>query len=977
MEEGNNPGDHLDLKRIERRLERTEDLLLRLMTITEGFQAQLHQLQGRLDRKGQVSLQSSDSSDEHHLPSVSSSESSSSSEEEYEDHREAGSDDEQTVRPAQVILTSSLQIIPEGFEALHRHFPEETERAISREVTVVIPDGFEAVPPVSPPQISENENLIDGFDPEDVYPVWGDADSDYQEDIEDSEENTGHKPQIKDALEILPDINGDGSISDSGSSSSQSSSPSPPPPPPALNSFTQRLMALIVAPIPDLKDGKLNSSGLNRPVLSSPGLQNLEMDILREIVDELKADWTSLELPKLNKQKEWDRVHRDNLFEQYREDLVHLEKRLQKIMEDIALANLGATREVLKKKSGSLEATVHDISRVEFLLSLKDAERPENEVGTPLRNRRKVTTEGTENIGGGNEDDDLDGFIVPDDDEEERPLEEGAEAETARDVNMVSQHKEGRENHGEGAVESPIVVEETDNMEVDSDPDVVIYKVVEGRSCENAEIEDEMSQNCGLGQMKLLEEMALHGNTHFSERLLNAPTAESRKRVAVEQRRKGAKDTRKKARKIISDEDLNAETKAARAMQQQRKEQLERERIIAEGRAKLRSRADGDGVIINPAAESKDIVKINPYIASNLLQHQIDAVRFEWSLINSGTGCLLALCMGLGKTLCAIALLHTYLKKYPNQRGLVVVPANVLQNWDIEFEKWLPPDEEGLKQFLIGDEKGDKVREKRIEKLRSWKKNGGVVIISYHMLYELTEKQGTKYTSAQRQELQELLQDPGPDIVVADEAHVIRNDKSNLSRTLKSIKTRKRICLTGYPLQNNLNEYWCMFDFISPNLLGTMTEFSNRFTNPINSGRHRDSTFEESQISKRRSFQLHEELKLLMFRKSDLLLAEMLPPKLELVICCKMADVQHEYFCSANESLKNNELMDTKSAKLFSGFNALTLIGNHPKSFEYAMNREQDKGPDDDAAEVAVSSMSLKKKLEGYSGKFMHEFVKA
>lgn len=142
------------------------------------------------------------------------------------------------------------------------------------------------------------------------------------------------------------------------------------------------------------------------------------------------------------------------------------------------------------------------------------------------------------------------------------------------------------------------------------------------------------------------------------------------------------------------------------------------------------------------------------------------------------------------------------------------------------------------------------------------------------------------------QAIKRFLINPGPDLIVCDEGHTLKNNKTALSNILSEIRTIRRIALTGTPLQNNLEEYYCMVQFIKPYLLGTMKEFRNRFLNPIQNSQYIDSTPQDIEMMKGRSYILHTLRDGCIQRAGLSVLKEFLPPKTEFVLFIRLTSLQ-------------------------------------------------------------------------------------
>jgi transcriptional regulator ATRX len=123
-----------------------------------------------------------------------------------------------------------------------------------------------------------------------------------------------------------------------------------------------------------------------------------------------------------------------------------------------------------------------------------------------------------------------------------------------------------------------------------------------------------------------------------------------------------------------------------------------------------------------------------------------------------GSGCILAHCMGLGKTLSVISFISTLMFNQEEtgiRTCLVVTPLNTVLNWQAEFQKWLGEDSMDVYEMSsIKNNWG------RMETLEAWHETGGILIIGYELYRILTQHQRVK-NKKQKLAFTRTLADPG------------------------------------------------------------------------------------------------------------------------------------------------------------------------------------------------------------------------
>jgi superfamily II DNA or RNA helicase len=184
-------------------------------------------------------------------------------------------------------------------------------------------------------------------------------------------------------------------------------------------------------------------------------------------------------------------------------------------------------------------------------------------------------------------------------------------------------------------------------------------------------------------------------------------------------------------------------------------------------------------------------------------QHGVDWLQH---LSSHGLGGFLADDMGLGKTAQTIAhICVEFGEGRLTAPALIVVPTSLVANWTAELTKFSPH----LNVVVLHGMD----RHERREQLE----NIHVVITTYTVL---------------TRDIEEMKQLPWH-LVVLDEAQAIKSPEARATRAVCQLNTANRLCLSGTPIENNLEELWSQFAFLMPGLLGDRRGFAKRFRTPI------------------------------------------------------------------------------------------------------------------------------------------------
>ncbi|CAM9648359.1 unnamed protein product, partial [Ectocarpus sp. 8 AP-2014] len=128
----------------------------------------------------------------------------------------------------------------------------------------------------------------------------------------------------------------------------------------------------------------------------------------------------------------------------------------------------------------------------------------------------------------------------------------------------------------------------------------------------------------------------------------------------------------------------------------------------------------------------------------------------------------------------------------------------------------------------------------------------------------------------------------GLGLLIADEGHRLKNSaETKTTRALKACPAVMRLVLTGTPMQNDLDEFFAVADFVNPGLLGSLKSFRSRYTRPIKAAWDRDANEDAAELSDERTRELGEMTEKFVLRRTKDVIRGSLPAALEVVVFCR------------------------------------------------------------------------------------------
>ncbi len=200
------------------------------------------------------------------------------------------------------------------------------------------------------------------------------------------------------------------------------------------------------------------------------------------------------------------------------------------------------------------------------------------------------------------------------------------------------------------------------------------------------------------------------------------------------------------------------------------------------------------GEEMNRSGDFDDLIALRSSFGVAAYEHQLNTVETVIHRMNGRA--LLADEVGLGKTIEAGLTLKEYLLRGMVKKVLILTPASLITQWkqelktkfDLNFKSHSEVSDWGASDLIIAS----------LDTAKSQKNAKSVQQINY-------------------------------DLLIVDEAHKLKNKKTQNWKFVNSIKTKYLLMLTATPIQNDLLELFNLISILKPGHLSTVQKFKQEY----------------------------------------------------------------------------------------------------------------------------------------------------
>lgn len=138
--------------------------------------------------------------------------------------------------------------------------------------------------------------------------------------------------------------------------------------------------------------------------------------------------------------------------------------------------------------------------------------------------------------------------------------------------------------------------------------------------------------------------------------------------------------------------------------------------------------------------------------------------------------------------------------------------------------------------------------------------------------------------------------------------------------------------LSGTPVQNDLQEFYTLANFVNPGILGSFSDYKTYYEQAIVKSYSATADEEDVLLGQERARELHERSSTFILRRTNYLINKYLPQKHELVVFCKPTAEQNNLYSLITDYWFNRSVMNENIIPL-AIITALKKVCNHPYLF--------------------------------------------